>query len=155
MYALQLQKAEELRNQAEKTKKKIANLSKSNSVNTSGVLAVEGNKKSGSKVKAGKHSNDKKYKGEKVYKNGKIPKTSKSNRQEKSVDDRHEKRKERKRERSREKTFKNRKTEDKYFEEQEQNDAITSGKAYMSLFSEKVLLDIFIDYRYQLINGTI
>ena len=101
------------------------------------MLAVEGNSKSGSKVKVGKTSKDKKYKGEQVCKNGKIPKANKSNRQEKSVEDRYEKRKEKKRERTREKKSKNRRSEDKYFEEREQNDAINSGKTSMSLLIEK------------------
>ena len=110
VYALQLQKAEELRNEAEKTKKKIANLSKSNSVNTSSVLAVNGNAKSGTKVKSGKGTKDKRTKEDKLYKNGKILKAHKSHRQEKSVDDRYESRKERKRERSREKKSRRYKT---------------------------------------------
>ena len=92
------------------------------------MLAIDGNSKAGTKSKSNKGTSDKRSRGEKVAKNGRVIKANKSHRQEKLVDDRYDTRKERKRERSREKKYKRRKSEDKYFEEREQNDMITSGK---------------------------
>ena len=123
---MQLQKAAELRNEAEKVKKKLANMSKTNSTVTS-VCNGESKSKSGSKGKSNKTSADRKIRSDKhLRKKDKKGKPHRSRSHEKPNTYKEERKTDKVRSKDRER--KNRGNDDKYFEEQEICSKSTTGK---------------------------
>ena len=123
---MQLQKAAELRNEAEKVKKKLANMSKTNSTVTSACNG-DSKSKSGSKCKSNKTSADRKIRYEKqVRKKDKKSKPHRSRTHEKPDTYKEERKKDRIRSKDRER--KNKRNDDIYFEEQEIRSKSTTGK---------------------------
>ena len=123
---MQLQKAAELRNEADKVKKKLANMSKTNSTVTS-VCNGDSKSKSGSKSKTNKASADRKIRSDKhLRKKEKKSKSHRSRSHEKPDTYKEERKKDKIRSKDRER--KNKRNDDKYFEEQEIRSKSTTGK---------------------------
>ena len=128
VYALQLQKAAELKEEVAKAKKKLANINKtsgSNSVQVS-VCNENGKIKSNKKAKLNKHSGEKTTRAEKTARDDRSNRPRKSHRRDKNEGKSDRKRDKRSRERER----KNRKRDDKYIEEREQSGKVSTGKTY-------------------------
>ena len=113
----------ELRDEADKAKKKLANMSKTNSNNTS-VCNGDSKSKSGRKLKSSKNSTEIRSKGDKSAKKSRGNKPYKSSRHDTVEGSRDDNKKDR---RSRGKERK-RKYEDKYTEEREQDRRSVSGR---------------------------
>ena len=128
VYALQLQKAAELKEEVAKAKKKLANMNKtggSNSVQVS-LCNESGKIKSNKKAKLNKLSDEKTTKAEKTVKDDRSSRPRKSHRRD-TVQGRSDRKRDK---RSKERERKNRKHENNYIETREQNGRVSTGKTY-------------------------